>query len=419
MLATYLESQLEVICAQPRSFEYISSKLNGLDPIQIHQGLKDLQRQKKLKKLSDYWLWDNSHESSEEDEVLIEKSESFIRKYMGYYDFLKTPHPLDFEWRNTLKSLNQLAANVNTINTLNKPVLILGMPTLFATIAERNLPFSTTLIERNSPIVKGLKKFESEKNQVVKSDIFKVNGSDLKVRYQYVVMDPPWYSEYFQQFAWLASDCLEIGGKLIVSIPPINTRPDIDQERVDWLSFCQKLGFCIESLEPDFLQYAMPFFEFNAFRAAGVGNLLPFWRKGDVLVLRKVKESQLERPQIVEKISGWKEVEYEKVRIRVNLDVPDAEGELVLDDAVKNAILPTVSSRDKRRDKANVWTSGNRIFYTNKPQLVYNILKGKSPTSNRECNFIKKHFDHVAQLEGKEYYEYLQLIYYEMERESH
>jgi hypothetical protein len=37
---------------------------------------------------------------------------------------------------------------------------------------------------------------------------------------------------------------------------------------------------------------------------------------------------------------------------------------------VDGDILPTMSRRDRRRRAANVWTSGNRIFRTDNPQLV-------------------------------------------------
>ena len=68
---------------------------------------------------------------------------------------------------------------------------------------------------------------------------------------------------------WLASKCLLPGGVLVISIPPINTRERIDKERIEWFSYCQEQGLCIEKLEPEKLEYAMPFFEFNAFSPDG------------------------------------------------------------------------------------------------------------------------------------------------------
>lgn len=38
--------------------------------------------------------------------------------------------------------------------------------------------------------------------------------------------------------------------------------------------------------------------------------------------------------------------------------------------SLEGDVLPTVSRRDPPRRLANVWTSGNRIFRTNNPQLV-------------------------------------------------
>ena len=54
----------------------------------------------------------------------------------------------------------------------------------------------------------------------------------------------------------------------------------------------------MENLYAQKLHYAMPFFEFNAFRAAGIKDILPFWRKGDLALFRKVHTDFHERPKL-------------------------------------------------------------------------------------------------------------------------
>ena len=47
----------------------------------------------------------------------------------------------------------------------------------------------------------------------------------------------------------------------------------------------------------------------------------------------------------------------------VDLFEPDETGsEIKLSRIVAGDVLPTVSRRDSRRSKANVWTSANRVF---------------------------------------------------------
>lgn len=192
MKKAHLKNTLLRICTQPRSLEYISKKMGGLDPVKISDLLEELKDEKKLTLKEDYWsiiVEDNSLFPA----LLNDDSGLPLKKYMGHFDFLKIPHPLDFEWRNTLKSLNFLAELIGEVNSAKDKVLILGMPTLFATCSLRNLTQSITLIERNGPIVRALEKFNGTHNRVLQKDIFKADPNNIG-RFYSVFMDPPWYS---------------------------------------------------------------------------------------------------------------------------------------------------------------------------------------------------------------------------------
>ncbi|MCW3094145.1 MAG: hypothetical protein JWP81_5214, partial [Ferruginibacter sp.] len=294
-------------------------------------------------------------------------------------------------------------------------------PTLFATACLNDIPHNVTLIEKNKPVVKGLMKLNvsKERFQILESDIFTVNPKIIG-KYHTVVMDPPWYSPHFYQFIWLAAQCVEIGGVVGISLPPINTRPDIAQERIEWFSFCQKQGLCLENLYAQKLHYAMPFFEFNAFRAAGIKDILPFWRKGDLALFRKVHLDNNERPKIDEKRLEWVEREIDTVRIRVKVEKDEEQiNELKISHLINGDILPTISSRDKRRESANVWTSGNRIFKVNNTQRFLQVLdnlSGKTPKTT-ELKYVAAFLKAITEFEKREYNNYLDWLYHEMERQ--
>ena len=387
----YLKSMVIRLCSQPRTFEYISKRMQGLDPIELISLLDELELiDNKLVRNNDYWgIKEVENGAMDMFPVPIH----YLKKYMGHFDFLKSPHPLDFEWRNTTKSLNYLTELITEINKPEDSVLLMGMPTLFANICLKEIPQNVKLVERNEPIIDGLLKLTNDKTKIIKADIFKARLADIGL-HQCVIMDPPWYTTHFKQFVWLAAQCLNIGGTLIISIPPINTRPNIDKERLDWFYFCQEQGLCIENLFSSRLEYAMPFFEFNALRAAGVKNILPFWRKGDVVTFRKLRKSNNNRLIYVEQASEWIEKAINGVRFRVNISKSDQEA-FEITSIVKTDILPTVSSRDDRRKLANIWTSGNRIFNVTKPNLFLKFLNTfglSSPKDNEESTtheFIK------------------------------
>jgi hypothetical protein len=424
MNQAFVENGILRLCIQPRTFEFISKRLHGLDPIKVNEALTSLVAEKKLIKKEDLWVINEKIK----DTALtlgfeIPDPQLYLKKYMGHFDFLKMPHPLDYEWRNSTSSLNYLTDQILQTNTLNDSVLILGMPTLFANVCIRDIPQKVSLVERNKPIVKALKKLAGEKNRfnVIEADVFKTDPAKVG-KYHSVFMDPPWYSEHFYQFIWLAARCIEVGGFLTISIPPLNTRPGIDKERIDWFSFCQQQGLCLENLYAQKLEYAMPFFEFNAFRSAGIQNILPFWRKGDVAIFRKINDHKVDRPDFEEATPNWQEREIDTVRIRVKVDNKANKNEkLVIEHLVKSDILPTVSTRDDRRKVANVWTSGNRIFHVTNTDLFLKTLD-EIIESKRKFTAEKKNVSDLVTLitgfEKKEYNNYLDWLYHEMERQT-
>lgn len=420
MYSEYIDSLILRLCKQPRTFEYISKSLNGLDPIQLRDAIERLENNATLYKRDNMW----SVREKKKTLTLNLQSEDpqlYLKKYMGYFEFLKVPHPLDFEWRNSTSSLNYLISEVQKINSVNDRILFLGMPTLFATASIKDIPQKVTLVERNEPILRGLAKInvDKERFQILEADIFKVGPKEIG-KYHSVIMDPPWYSPHFYQFMWLAAQCVEVGGVVGISLPPINTRPKIDKERIEWFSFCQKHGLCLENLYAQKLQYAMPFFEYNAFRAAGIKDILPFWRKGDFALFRKVHSDRHDRPVLDEHRINWTETEIDTVRIRIKLEKSSDSEELKITHLIKGDILPSVSTRDKRRSEANVWTSGNRIYNVSNPKRFLQLLNDfdKEKPNTKEKILIAGFIKSVTEFEKKEYNNYLDWLYHEMERQT-
>ena len=88
---------------------------------------------------------------------------------------------------------------------------------------------------------------------------------------------------------------------------------------------------------------------------------------------------------------------------------------------VSGDILPSVSSRDIRRQKANIWTSGNRIFHTTNPSLFLEyankfILAEKD--NSTEFKLTKEYLEYIIDIENNEYKNYLDWITYELEKRN-
>lgn len=420
MHSKYIDSLILRLCKQPRTFEFISMNLNGFDPVELLKALNNLELKKRLTNVSGLWCIKMESRKLVIDKVDTAKT-NFFNVHIGFFGLFDKPHPLDFEWRNSTGSLDYLINVVEKINGVNDKTLFLGFPTLFAAACIKSIPQKVTLVERNKPIISGLIKINTDKErfQIHEADIFKVAPAKIG-KYYSVIMDPPWYSPHFYQFIWLAAQCVEVGGIIGISLPSINTRPDIDKERIEWFSFCQKHGLCLENLYAQKLHYAMPFFEFNAFRAAGINDILPFWRKGDLALFRKIRTNIHKRPKLDEKRPEWVEREIDTVRIRVKVEKSvEQKSELIISHLIKGDILPSVSTRDKRRDSANVWTSGNRIFKVNNTekfiQLLDDLKNGKPKT--KELKYVAEFINALTEFEKNEYNNYLDWLYHEMERQ--
>jgi hypothetical protein len=116
------------------------------------------------------------------------------------------------------------------------------------------------------------------------------------------------------------------------------------------------------------IAYETPFFERNALAAAGIYPP-PQWRRGDLIVFRKAHTST-RSPASSVRGREWTEVGIGRMRLFIRGTSAVCSEEASLISLVDGDILPTVSRRDPRRRLANIWTSGNRIFRTDNPQLV-------------------------------------------------
>lgn len=183
-----------------------------------------------------------------------------------------------------------------------------------------------------------------------------------------VILDPPWYLDFVRpMFAGAAHACRP-GGVVLISLPPDGTRPSAEADRQAAVAFGRRLGLDLIEYCALAIGYETPFFERNALNAAGIYPP-PRWRRGDMLMFRKAGAPT--RPPLAASTHrrDWTEVGIGRTRLFIRATGKVRTGEAGLVSLIEGDILPTVSRRDPRRRRAQVWTSGNRIFRTDNPQL--------------------------------------------------
>jgi hypothetical protein len=110
-----------------------------------------------------------------------------------------------------------------------------------------------------------------------------------------VFADPPWYELESIGFLWCAAAVCRTGGHVAMSIPPLDTRPGIVEERLRIQVAARTFGLRFLGIAPSSLGYETPFFEANAMRAAGSEPSVE-WRSGDLALFVRESVAVGERP---------------------------------------------------------------------------------------------------------------------------
>ncbi len=280
---------------------------------------------------------------------------------------LPLPHPLDFEWRFTPDSARSLLDRAASLTRAGDDLLLFGTPGL--AVEALTLPIGRRLAflaESNS--VTGRVVALNEATGAPISVAFCNNGLPRESG-DAVLLDPPWYLDYVRPMLAAAAHACRPGGVVLISLPPDGARPSAVDDRQAVVAFAGRLGLAVIEHSPLAIGYETPFFERNALAAAGI-SAPPQWRRGDLIVFKKVRGATRLPPTSSSHRRDWTEVGIGRMRLFIR-GVGEARSEKAsFASLIGGDVLPTVSRRDPRRQLANVWTSGNRIFRTNNPQLV-------------------------------------------------
>jgi hypothetical protein len=290
-------------------------------------------------------------------------------------------HPLDFEWRFTTQGTARVCEEIAIIQRgKTGDVLCLGCPSVYLFGRQQVKQFNFRLWDKNTLHLGQM----DEAKEVSTFDISHElpTGKTVDV----VVIDPPWYNPFYFLFLWAAFNHLPRNGKVILSFPPVGTRPAVGEELRELKLWCAEHGFKVEKSVPGCLPYRAPLFEVNALRAQGIVNFPIDWRRGDLIVLSKQSETPFAKPELPFTPQIWEEVRVQNCRVKVCYT--KRAGDPILTPVGSSEVLPSVSSRHKLRCIANVVTSGNRFFRTKSPEAMLACLRELAETDARNMENI-------------------------------
>ncbi len=292
-----------------------------------------------------------------------ETGESLARK-------MPTPHPLDFDWRFSLQTTNNLLGMCLKLSGPGDLIVYLGCPSVFR-ISNGGLYQRRFLLFDKNPVYS--QRWKSG-HGCIHQDLTSVPIPELRA--QVTLADPPWYQVHERSFLKAASNATAVSGFVLTTNPSIWTKPNVGKEWCSLLALSRQLGLEYLGMMNKCIEYDSPYFERNSLRAAGLGLVPKNWRQGDLAIFRKIGN-----PRMIESHTGyyyrdWSEETHLGFRIR-NHGVQPSKSfrDPTLMSIIQGDILTSVSRTDPARGLADVWTEGNRIFACRGTHILQRILE--------------------------------------------
>ena len=284
---------------------------------------------------------------------------------------LPTPNPLAFDWRYTRDTAGELLERVVASTDPTGTVGLLGSPSVYEMAGIRKAPRQFILLDQNGSL--SIIGPQSLAGGIFRRCDMLHDAIDLP-EVQAVLADPPWYEEETLAFLRTAALICADLGKVLLSSAPNGVRPGIQEERDRIVRAAKESGLTYLGTEPHVLSYATPFFEHNALRAAGFAHVMPNWRRGDLLTFQRAGDSLSGPTNPMLLVPEWVQFDVRGATIWVRPRDQQGFIDPGLVPVVPGDILPTVSRRDVRREAADVWTAGNRIYRCKGSHILSIIL---------------------------------------------
>ena len=284
---------------------------------------------------------------------------------------LPTPNPLAFDWRYTKDTAEELLERVVASTDSTQTVALLGSPSVYKMAAIREAPRRFILLDQNGSL--SIDGSQSLVGSIFRRCDIQHDEIDLPL-VQAVLADPPWYEHETLVFLRTSARICADQGKVLLSTAPDGARPGIHAERERIITGAAESGLRFLGIERLALSYATPFFEHNALQAAGFTHVAPDWRRGDLLIFERTGDALPGRMNPIAHSAEWAQADIRGATIWVRSKDQPVFIDPRLVPLVPGDILPTVSRRDGRREAADVWTAGNRIYRCDGSHILSIIL---------------------------------------------
>jgi hypothetical protein len=265
-------------------------------------------------------------------------------------------------------------------------VAFLGASTLGAVFSQCG-DSPTTIIDVDEVLLKRVRNTVGESTELVCRDIADPLDSYLQGKFDIVFADPPWSSSILKTFFVRSSEMLAAGGTLVISFPPMLTRPSIRTERTRLLRIAEQLGLSFTTELRGFTEYRVPSFEYRAYEKYGIDLDRP-WRQGDVLIFRRCAKATVPADISAEPCGRWDQYDYGAVRLFLKQNGADGDGpaRIAPVSGSSNFAYSSTSSRTQLWKYARLVSTRNQVADVSGAKQLASILQRLAVGTSRLYN---------------------------------
>lgn len=358
---------LEYLSGDDLNFPALLRRLPSVYPTAV---LASLERLRSMSKISD-----------DLSQSLAYQAKSLPTEQPASRSLLPLPHPLNYEWRFTSDGSRKLLDLAGQLTGPGQSIVLFGTPGVALEALAGPLDRQFIFLGEDNGVTRRLHALNTVVGNPL-SILHCESGLPLSLA-NAIIVDPPWYMDFIRPMLAASASVCRPGGYIIASLPPGGVRRTAQEDRIKTVAFAKRHGLELLFDIDCAVGYETPFFEANALRAVGIRA--PYaWRHGDLVVFQKVGDSSRPISTVSARKERWSEIEIGRMRLFIRRDISSCERNPTLCSIVPGDILPTVSRRDPARLAARVWTSGNRLFACDNPEV---LLAAAVAVSGNERNF--------------------------------
>lgn len=311
-----------------------------------------------------------------------------------FFYSIPAPNPLSYQWWFTREAQEGLAKKVLN-NCPDAKIMCIGTPTIAASLKARNA--SVYLLDIDADIIANFKRVFNDPDDQICSiyDVWDDIDPKHSKKYDVIIIDPPWYKDYFSVFISRGIQCLKTSGEILCSIPQILTRPNISEEREALFKAIIDSGHELRYVEHNALKYIVPYFEEIATQAHFGKKINQPWRAADLLSIRNngnnlIPYSKKEEKEKIKVISYSLPNRAFQFRVFIKM-VSKQLGVLI---KKEETFTSSISRRDSVPD-VNLWTSEKDGYHVEDPKFVVKVLEewSKGNTIDDSIRNLSKELD--------------------------